>query len=237
MDMATAIIAALPTLIVYVVAGKYVIRDLTAGSVILMAPIRDMRKLKKNYGQTEIQRDINVAIDQGDFLVLVGPSGSGTSTLLHCIAGLEPISGGFLSISGRDNSAVNPKDRDIAMVFQSYALYPTITVVKNITLGMKVRGVDPATQAQKPKQVAKQLQIEQLLSRRPGQLSGGQRQRIAMGRALVRDPKLFLFAEPNGRAPHDAQQAECMVDIVEAAGADSFVTMHLGGKGVGTAPC
>ncbi len=161
-----------------------------------MAPILDIKGLYKSYGSTEILKDINVAIDPGDFLVLVGPSGCGKSTLLNCIAGLEPISGGTLSIDGQDMTHVSPKDRDIAMVFQSYALYPTMTVAKNITFGMKVRGVDPKTQAAKLKKVAEQLQIEQLLNRRPGQLSGGQRQRVAMGRALVRDPKLFLFDEP-----------------------------------------
>ena len=161
-----------------------------------MSPILDIKNLYKNYGPVEILKDINVSIDPGDFLVLVGPSGCGKSTLLNCIAGLEPITGGTLSIGGQDMTDVSPKDRDIAMVFQSYALYPTMSVAKNITFGMKVRGVDAATQEAKLKQVAQQLQIEQLLNRRPGQLSGGQRQRVAMGRALVRDPKLFLFDEP-----------------------------------------
>ncbi|WP_412554027.1 ABC transporter ATP-binding protein [Shimia sp. MIT1388] len=161
-----------------------------------MAPILDIKQLYKNYGSVEILKDINVAIEPGDFLVLVGPSGCGKSTLLNCIAGLEPITGGTLSIGGKDMTHVSPKDRDIAMVFQSYALYPTMSVAKNITFGMKVRGVDSATQEQKLNEVASQLQIEQLLNRRPGQLSGGQRQRVAMGRALVRDPKLFLFDEP-----------------------------------------
>ncbi|MFW2586893.1 ABC transporter ATP-binding protein [Sagittula sp. SSi028] len=161
-----------------------------------MAPILDIQGLYKNYGSTEILKDINVSIDKGDFLVLVGPSGCGKSTLLNCIAGLEPITGGTLSIGGQDMTNVSPKDRDIAMVFQSYALYPTMTVAKNITFGMKVRGVDPAVQEQKLAKVADQLQIKPLLNRRPGQLSGGQRQRVAMGRALVRDPKLFLFDEP-----------------------------------------
>ncbi len=161
-----------------------------------MAPILDITSLYKNYGQTEILKDINVSIEPGDFLVLVGPSGCGKSTLLNCIAGLEPITSGSIEIDGRDMTQVSPKDRDIAMVFQSYALYPTMTVAKNITFGMKVRGVDAATQEAKLQQVAKQLQIEQLLHRRPSQLSGGQRQRVAMGRALVRDPKLFLFDEP-----------------------------------------
>ncbi|SHH94428.1 ABC transporter ATP-binding protein [Marivita hallyeonensis] len=161
-----------------------------------MSPILEINNLYKNYGSTEILKDINVSIEPGDFLVLVGPSGCGKSTLLNCIAGLEPITSGSLKIGGQDMTHVSPKDRDIAMVFQSYALYPTMSVAKNITFGMKVRGVDQATQERKLAQVAQQLQIEPLLNRRPGQLSGGQRQRVAMGRALVRDPKLFLFDEP-----------------------------------------
>ena len=161
-----------------------------------MAPILDIQNLRKSYGATEILKDINVAIEPGDFLVLVGPSGCGKSTLLNCIAGLEPITGGTLSIAGQDMTNVSPKDRNIAMVFQSYALYPTMSVAKNITFGMKVRGVDQATQNAKLAEVAEMLQIDHLLHRKPGQLSGGQRQRVAMGRALVRDPALFLFDEP-----------------------------------------
>jgi len=161
-----------------------------------MAPILEITNLYKNYGATEILKDINVSIEPGDFLVLVGPSGCGKSTLLNCIAGLEPITSGALHIDGRNMTNVSPKDRDIAMVFQSYALYPTMSVAKNITFGMKVRGIEPAVQAEKLATVARQLQIEPLLNRRPAQLSGGQRQRVAMGRALVRDPKLFLFDEP-----------------------------------------
>ena len=161
-----------------------------------MAPILEIKNLCKSYGTAEILKDINVSIEPGAFLVLVGPSGCGKSTLLNCIAGLEPITSGRILIDGRDMTHVSPKDRDIAMVFQSYALYPTMSVAKNITFGMKVRGVDPATQERKLREVARQLHIEPLLNRRPGQLSGGQRQRVAMGRALVRDPKLFLFDEP-----------------------------------------
>jgi len=161
-----------------------------------MTAILEISGLYKTYGTTEILRDINVSIDKGDFLVLVGPSGCGKSTLLNCIAGLEPITGGAVRIGGQDMTHVSPKDRNIAMVFQSYALYPTMTVARNITFGMQVRGLDKATQATKLAEVAKQLQIEPLLQRRPGQLSGGQRQRVAMGRALVRDPQLFLFDEP-----------------------------------------
>lgn len=161
-----------------------------------MARILEVCHLKKKFGGLDILKDVNVEIEEGDFLVLVGPSGCGKSTLLNCIAGLEPVSGGTISIDGRDMNEVPPKDRDIAMVFQSYALYPTMTVAKNITFGMKVRGVDSRTQQSKLEKVAAQLQIEELLGRRPAQLSGGQRQRVAMGRALVRDPKLFLFDEP-----------------------------------------
>lgn len=159
-------------------------------------PILSIENLYKNYGATEVLKDINVSIQQGEFLVLVGPSGCGKSTLLNCIAGLEDVNAGAINIGGRNMVGVAPKDRDIAMVFQSYALYPTMTVGKNITFGMKVRGVDAATQAKKLEDVAKLLQIEPLLNRKPGQLSGGQRQRVAMGRALVRDPQLFLFDEP-----------------------------------------
>ncbi len=161
-----------------------------------MAPILRIHNLYKNYGPVEILKDIDISIEPGDFLVLVGPSGCGKSTLLNCIAGLEPISGGSIHIGGQDMTHVSPKDRDIAMVFQSYALYPTMSVAKNITFGMKVRGVPQAEQDEKLARVAGQLQIDHLLSRKPGQLSGGQRQRVAMGRALVRDPKLFLFDEP-----------------------------------------
>ena len=161
-----------------------------------MKTILELKGLSKKYGASDILNDINVNIDEGEFLVLVGPSGCGKSTLLNCIAGLEPVSGGTVIIDGKDMENVSPKDRDIAMVFQSYALYPTMTVAKNITFGMSVRGVTKSLQEKKLADVAKQLQIEPLLGRRPSQLSGGQRQSVAMGRALVRDPKLFLFDEP-----------------------------------------
>ena len=162
----------------------------------MSTPILSITNLYKSYGATEVLKEINVEIEQGEFLVLVGPSGCGKSTLLNCIAGLEEINSGGVSIDGRSMVGVSPKDRDIAMVFQSYALYPTMTVAKNVTFGMKVRGIDAATQQAKLNEVAKLLQIEPLLNRKPSQLSGGQRQRVAMGRALVRDPKLFLFDEP-----------------------------------------
>ena len=119
-----------------------------------MAPVLTIRNLRKAYGETVILHDVNIEIEEGDFLVLVGPSGCGKSTLLNCIAGLEPITGGSVAIGGREMTKAPPKDRDIAMVFQSYALYPTMTVAKNITFGMKVRGVDAATQKRKLEEVA-----------------------------------------------------------------------------------
>ncbi len=161
-----------------------------------MQPALETRGLGKSYGAVEVLRDIDISMAQGEFLVLVGPSGCGKSTLLNCIAGLEEITAGSLMIGGRDVTQEPPKDRDIAMVFQSYALYPTMSVGENIGFGMKIRKVPKADMDAKILQVATLLQIDHLLDRNPSQLSGGQRQRVAMGRALVRDPKLFLFDEP-----------------------------------------
>jgi multiple sugar transport system ATP-binding protein len=155
-----------------------------------------IRNLHKRYGAVEVLAGINLEAQTGEFIALVGPSGCGKSTLLAMIAGLETVTSGEIWIGDRLVNSVQPKDRDIAMVFQSYALYPTMTVRENITFGMESRGVPKAEQAEAVKRVAALLQIEQLLKRKPGQLSGGQRQRVAMGRALVRDPKLFLFDEP-----------------------------------------
>jgi multiple sugar transport system ATP-binding protein len=160
------------------------------------APALETKALAKSYGAVHILHDINVSMGQGEFLVLVGPSGCGKSTLLNCIAGLEEITAGALMIGGKDVTHEPPKDRDIAMVFQSYALYPTMSVGENIGFGMKIRKTPPAEMRRKITEVATLLQIDHLLDRRPSQLSGGQRQRVAMGRALVRDPKLFLFDEP-----------------------------------------
>ncbi len=155
-----------------------------------------IRDLRKRFGSTEVLKGINLDIDSGDFTVLVGPSGCGKSTLLNIIAGLENATGGEVEIGGRVVNAIAPKDRDIAMVFQTYALYPSMTVRQNITFGMECRNVPKVQQNEAVERVAKLLQIEALLARKPSQLSGGQRQRVAMGRALVRDPKLFLFDEP-----------------------------------------
>ena len=156
----------------------------------------EIERLHKHYGPVEVLKDVNLSIEEGGFLVLVGPSGCGKSTLLYTIAGLESITRGEIRIDGRAVNDLPPSKRDIAMVFQSYALYPTMSVAENMGFGMEMRGVPKVERRRVVDEVAKTLQIEHLLSRRPGQLSGGQRQRVAMGRALVRDPKLFLFDEP-----------------------------------------
>ena len=152
--------------------------------------------IRKSYGALEVLTDINLSVESGEFVALVGPSGCGKSTLLSLIAGLESVTSGEIRIEDRLVNNVAPKDRDIAMVFQSYALYPTMSVRENMTFGMESRHVPKAEQKREIARVAALLQIEPLLKRKPSQLSGGQRQRVAMGRALVRNPKLFLFDEP-----------------------------------------
>ncbi|AEJ05615.1 glucose ABC transporter, ATP-binding protein [Stutzerimonas stutzeri] len=158
----------------------------------------ELRNVQKSYGNSQIAtlKDIALKIDAGEFLILVGPSGCGKSTLMNCIAGLENITGGEILVDGEDISQASPKDRDIAMVFQSYALYPTMSVRGNIAFGLKMRKVPAAKIEEEVARVAKLLQIEPLLERKPSQLSGGQQQRVAMGRALARRPKIYLFDEP-----------------------------------------
>ncbi|WP_374586219.1 ABC transporter ATP-binding protein [Ideonella dechloratans] len=155
-----------------------------------------IRQVRKSYGAHEILKSIDIDVEQGEFLILVGPSGCGKSTLLSMIAGLDTPTSGQILLGDRDITHASPKDRDIAMVFQSYALYPNMTVAQNITFGLEMRKVPKAQREEAIARVAKMLQIEHLLDRRPAQLSGGQRQRVAMGRALARNPSLFLFDEP-----------------------------------------
>jgi len=155
-----------------------------------------IRNVYKSFGTTEVFKGINIEVEEGEFLILVGPSGCGKSTLLNMIAGLDSITSGEVYIGGRMVNDLSPKDRDIAMVFQSYALYPNMTVRQNISFGLEMRKVPKAERARIVAQVAQVLQMEQLLDRKPSQLSGGQRQRVAMGRAIARDPTLFLFDEP-----------------------------------------
>ncbi|MEN5305107.1 sn-glycerol-3-phosphate ABC transporter ATP-binding protein UgpC [Pseudomonas sp. TWI628] len=158
----------------------------------------ELRNVNKTYGSglPDTLKDIQLSIKDGEFLILVGPSGCGKSTLMNCIAGLENITGGAILIDDQDVSGMSPKDRDIAMVFQSYALYPTMNVRENIEFGLKIRKMPQAAIDEEVARVAKLLQIEHLLARKPAQLSGGQQQRVAMGRALARRPKIYLFDEP-----------------------------------------
>ena len=156
----------------------------------------DIRNVTKSYGSVQVLHEVDIEVQEGEFLVLVGPSGCGKSTLLNMIAGLESITSGDIAIKGRVVNGVHPSKRNIAMVFQSYALYPNMTVGQNMTFGLEMHGVPKAERDKSLREVGKLLQIENLLDRKPGQLSGGQRQRVAMGRALVRNPDVFLFDEP-----------------------------------------
>ena len=156
----------------------------------------DIRGATKSFGRTRVLHETDISVDEGEFLVLVGPSGCGKSTLLNMIAGLEEVTSGDIAIRGRSMTGVRPADRNIAMVFQSYALYPNMTVRGNIAFGLEMHGVPRPERERRIGEVAELLQIGPLLDRRPGQLSGGQRQRVAMGRALVREPDVFLFDEP-----------------------------------------
>ncbi len=156
----------------------------------------EFRNIHKSFGAVETLKGIDIALDSGEFLVLLGPSGCGKSTLLNIVAGLaEPTSGDVL-IGEKSVNGVHPKNRDIAMVFQSYALYPNLSVARNIGFGLEMRKVPAPERAVAIRDVARLLKIEDLLDRKPAQLSGGQRQRVAIGRALVRKPQVFLFDEP-----------------------------------------
>ena len=156
----------------------------------------DIRDVRKSFGPVEILHGVSVPIKDGEFVVLVGPSGCGKSTLLRMLAGLENITSGEIAIGGRVVNHVHPKERDIAMVFQNYALYPHMTVGQNMGFSLKLRKEDKSVIAERVKRAADILGLGQLLDRYPRQLSGGQRQRVAMGRAIVRDPQVFLFDEP-----------------------------------------
>ncbi len=154
------------------------------------------KDIQKAYGPVKVIHGIGFDIQDGEFVVLVGPSGCGKSTLLRMLAGLEEITGGEISIDGKVVNELESKDRDIAMVFQSYALYPHMTVGENMAFSLKLRKADAALTAKRVLDAARILNLDKLLDRHPRELSGGQRQRVAMGRAIVRDPKVFLFDEP-----------------------------------------
>ncbi|ODT81338.1 MAG: ABC transporter ATP-binding protein [Pelagibacterium sp. SCN 64-44] len=156
----------------------------------------ELRQLYKSYGSVEVIKGVDLSIEHGEFVVFVGPSGCGKSTLLRMIAGLEDISAGELLIGDRVVNDVEPRDRGIAMVFQSYALYPHMSVYDNVGFGLKLARTPKDVRDRKIREAARILQMEHLLERKPSQLSGGQRQRVAIGRAIVRQPEVFLFDEP-----------------------------------------
>ena len=156
----------------------------------------ELSDVDKHYGSFHALKSISLTIDKGSFVALVGPSGCGKSTLLRSIAGLETITSGRMTIAGKEMTGVPPRHRDIAMVFQSYALYPHMTVEENLTYSLRLHGVRKAEARQKAAEVAATTGLTALLGRYPRQLSGGQRQRVAMGRAIIRNPKAFLFDEP-----------------------------------------
>ncbi len=155
-----------------------------------------LRNVRKSYGEQQVIHGIDMEIADGEFIVILGPSGCGKSTLLRMVAGLETISAGEIAIGERVVNRLEPKDRDIAMVFQNYALYPHMTVYENMSYGLRIARVHPAEIAARVKRAAEILELEKFLERKPRQLSGGQRQRVAMGRAIVREPAVFLFDEP-----------------------------------------
>ena len=160
-----------------------------------MATVR-VENAAKNYGQTKVLSNINIDVQEGEFIVIVGPSGCGKSSLLRMIAGLEAVTSGDIYINDQRVNEVEPKDRNIAMVFQNYALYPHMSVFKNMAYSLKLKGMSKDDITKRVNETASLLQLENLLHRRPSELSGGQRQRVAMGRAIVREPAVFLFDEP-----------------------------------------
>ena len=156
----------------------------------------ELRNLRKSFGSFEAIRGVDLTIEEGSFVVFVGPSGCGKSTLLRLIAGLEEPTGGTILIDDEDVTDLSPAERSLAMVFQSYALYPHMSVRDNMAFGLRLAGVDRASQDRKIQEAAQTLKLDALLHRRPRELSGGQRQRVAIGRAIVREPQVFLFDEP-----------------------------------------
>jgi len=172
----------------------------------------EARGVHKSFGKTHVLRGVDLTVPEGGFAVLVGSSGCGKSTLLRSLAGLETIDQGSIRLAGRDVTNLAPRERDVAMVFQSYALYPHLTVRGNLAFGLELRGTSPADIAARVREVSEMLGLEALLDRLPKQLSGGQRQRVAMGRAIARRPTMFLFDEPLSNLDA-ALRAEVRVDI------------------------
>lgn len=156
----------------------------------------EFKKVNKKFGQLEVIKDIDLKVEQGEFLALLGPSGCGKSTLLRLLAGLEDLSSGNVFIDGENVTEKSPSKRGIAMVFQSYALYPHMNVAENIAFSLDIAGVNKKERQSRTLEIAKMLELTALLERKPAELSGGQRQRVAIGRALIRNPSVFLFDEP-----------------------------------------
>lgn len=169
---------------------------MTASSTAIATPVLELRDLSKSYGKVAVVHGVNLSITDKEFVVFVGPSGSGKSTLLRMIAGLEEVTGGELLIDGKRANDVPASDRGLAMVFQSYALYPHMTVAQNMAFSLENERRPRAEINERVGKAARILQIEKLLDRKPKQMSGGQRQRVAIGRAIVRNPRIFLFDEP-----------------------------------------
>ena len=188
----------------------------------------EIKSISKSFGAIEVLRDVNLKIDSGEFVVFVGPSGCGKSTLLRMITGLETETSGDIHIAGKRVNDVDPAKRGTAMVFQSYALYPHMTVAENMGFGLKMAGEPKAVIREKVTQAATILRLEKLLERRPGQLSGGQKQRVAIGRAIVRNPKVFLFDEPlsNLDAELRVQMRAELIDLHRRLGATMIYVTH-----------
>src|SRR5215218_1718688 len=200
-----------------------------------MAQTLELAGVEKAFGATRVLHGIDLRVAEGEMIVVVGASGCGKSTLLRIVAGLEEPSAGRVRIGGRDVTGLEPADRDVAMVFQNYALYPHMTVERNMAYGLRIRGLPKPEIARRVREAADLLGIGALLDRRPRQLSGGQRQRVAMGRAIVREPALFLFDEPLSNlgarlvvmhAGHAAQVATPME--IWTRPADSYVAGFIG---------
>ena len=179
-----------------------------------------IRDVRKSFGNFEVLHGVSIPIEDGEFVVLVGPSGCGKSTLLRMLAGLENITSGTISIGDRVVNNVQPKERDIAMVFQNYALYPHMTVADNMGFSLKLRGASADEISNGVNRAAEILALTPLLERYPRQLSGGQRQRVAMGRAIVRDPQVFLFDEPLVQPRRQAARRDAHRDQGTASAAE-----------------
>ena len=195
--------------------------------------------IKKSYGEREVVHGVSCAVADGELVVVVGPSGCGKSTLLRMVAGLEDITSGAVAIDGRVVNGVEPKDRDIAMVFQNYALYPHMSCFDNMAYGLRMRGMAKDEIRVRVDRAAAILQLDGLLDRKPRQLSGGQRQRVAMGRAIVRDPKVFLFDEPlsNLDAKLRVQMRVEIKRLQQELGTTSLYVTHDQVEAIGRASC